>query len=105
MEKPGVKFTVYVEFESNIGSKWVELLKQIAPNVTRVAVVQDPMRSTWRNVLTDIQEAAPSLNIEVSPVDARDGVELERLLTKFAGSPNGGLVVIPNLFSALSCAR
>jgi putative tryptophan/tyrosine transport system substrate-binding protein len=105
MEKPGGNFTGYVEFESNIGSKWVGLLKQIAPNVTRVAVVQDPMRSTWRNVLTDIEEAAPSLNIEVSPVDARDGVELERLLTKFAGSPNGGLIVTPNLFSAISRER
>src|SRR5262249_3494198 len=76
MEKPGGNFTGYIEFESNIGAKWLELLKQIAPNVTRVAVVQDPMRSTWRNVLIDIEKAAPSLNIAVSPVDARDNAEL-----------------------------
>jgi len=105
MEKPGGNFTGCVEFESNIGSKWLELLKQIAPNVSRVAVVQDPMRSTWRNVLIDIEQAAPSFNIEVSPVDARDGAELERSLAEFADSPNGGLIVTPNLFSALARDR
>jgi len=105
MKKPGGNFTGCVEFESNIGAKWVELLKQVAPNVTRVAVVQDPMRSTWRNVLVDIEKAAPSFNMEVSPVDARDNAELERSLAKFAGSPDGGLIVTPNLFSALARDR
>jgi ABC-type uncharacterized transport system substrate-binding protein len=56
MEKPGGNFTGYVEFEPGIGVKWFELLKQVAPNVTRVAVVQDPMRSTWRHVLTGIEK-------------------------------------------------
>ena len=86
MEKPGGNFTGYVEFEPGIGVKWLELLKQIAPNVTRVAVVQDPMRSTWRHVLTGIEKAAPSFNVQVNPVDARDSAQLERALATFAGT-------------------
>jgi putative ABC transport system substrate-binding protein len=104
MEKPGGNFTGYVEFESGIGVKWLELLKQIAPNVTRVAVVQDPMRSTWRNVLTGIEKAAPSFNMQVTSVDARDSAELERFLATFAG-PDSGLIVTPNQFSALARDR
>ena len=104
MEKPGGNFTGYVEFEPGIGVKWLELLKQIAPNVTRVAVVQDPMRSTWRQVLSGIEKAAPSFNVQVTPVDARDSAELERFLATFAG-PDGGLIVTPNLFSALARER
>jgi putative ABC transport system substrate-binding protein len=104
MEKPGGNFTGYVEFEPGIGVKWLELLKQIAPNVTRVAVVQDPMRSTWRQVLSGIEKAAPSFNVQVTPVDARDSAELERLLATFAG-PGGGMIVTPNQFSALARDR
>lgn len=104
MEKPGGNFTGYVEFEPGIGVKWLELLKQIAPNVTRVAVVQDPMRSTWRQVLSGIEKAAPSFNVQVTPVDARDSAELERFLATFAG-PGGGMIVTPNQFSALARDR
>jgi len=104
MEKPGANFTGYVEFEPGIGVKWLEMLKQIAPNVTRVAVVQDPMRSTWKHVLTGIEKAAPWFNVQVTPVDARDSTELEHSLASFAG-PDGGLIVTPNLFSALARER
>jgi putative ABC transport system substrate-binding protein len=105
MEKPGGNITGFVEFESGIGQKWLELLRQIAPDVTRVAVVQDPMRSTWTSLLTGIEKAAPSFNMKVFPVDARDSAELERYLAKFADSPGGGLIVTPNLFSALGRER
>jgi putative ABC transport system substrate-binding protein len=84
--------------------KWLELLKQIAPNVTRVAVIQDPMRSTWGPVLTGIEKAAPSFNVQVTPVDARDSAGIERFLATFAG-PDGGLIVTPNQFSALARER
>ena len=104
MEKPGGNFTGYLEFEPGIGVKWLELLKQIAPKVTRVAVVQDPMRSTWRYVLAGIEKAAPSFNVQVTPVDARDSAGLERVLAAFAG-PDAGLIVTPNQFSALSRER
>jgi putative ABC transport system substrate-binding protein len=105
MDKPGGNITGFVEFEAGIGVKWLELLKQIAPNVKRVAVVQDPMRSTWTSVLTGIEKAAPSFDVQVTPVDARDSAELERFLAKFAGEADGGLIVTPNLFSALSRER
>jgi putative ABC transport system substrate-binding protein len=104
MEKPGGNFTGYLEFEPGIGVKWLELLKQIAPKVTRVAVVQDPMRSTWRLVLAGIEKAAPSFNVQVTPVDARDSAALERVLATFAG-PDAGLIVTPNQFSALARER
>ena len=81
------------QFEYGMSGKWLELLKQIAPNVTRVAVLRDPAhirrhRSIWR-----IQALAPSLGIEVSPVNVRDAGEIERAVADFARTPNGGLIV------------
>ena len=101
MERPGGNFTGFIEFEPSIGAKWLELLKQIAPNVTRVAVLRDPTRLSWRSLVTAIEKAAPSLNVDVSPVDARDAMQMERALTAFASSPNGGLIVTPSAFSAI----
>lgn len=101
MEQPGGNFTGLIEFEPSIGTKWLELLKQIAPSVTRVAVIQDPSRFAWRNLLTAIEKAAPSLSVKVSPVDARDGVMMERIITTFASSSNGGLIVTPSAFSVI----
>jgi putative ABC transport system substrate-binding protein len=104
MEKPGGNFTGFVEFEPGIGVKWLELLKRIAPNVARVAVVQDPMRSTWKHVLAGIEKAAPWFSVEVTRVDARENAALERALENFAGA-DGGMIVTPNLFSALARER
>src|SRR5262245_10193545 len=101
MEKPGGNFTGFIEFEPSIGGKWLDLLKQIAPGVTRVAIIRDPTRFSWRNLVVAIEKAAPSFSVEVSPIDARNGTEMERILTAFAGSPNGGLIVTPNAASAL----
>jgi putative ABC transport system substrate-binding protein len=101
MEQPGGNITGFIEFESSIGAKWLELLKQIAPNVTRVAVVRDPTRFAWRGLLTAIEKAAPSFGLEVSPVDARDVTEMERIITTFGRSSNGGLIVTPSAFSAI----
>ena len=97
----GGNFTGFIEFEPSIGAKWLELLKQIAPNVTRVAVLRDPTRLSWRSLVTAIEKAAPSLNVDVSPVDARDAMQMERALTAFASRPNGGLIVTPSAFSAI----
>ena len=101
MEQPGGNITGFIEFESSIGAKWLELLKQIAPSVTRVAVVRDPTRFAWRGLLTAIEKAAPSFSVEVNPVDARDVTEMERIITTFAGGSNGGLIVTPSAFSAI----
>jgi putative tryptophan/tyrosine transport system substrate-binding protein len=101
MEKPGGNFTGFIEFESSIGGKWLELLKLIAPSVTRVAVIRDPTRFAWRSLLTAIEKAAPSFNVEATAIDARGAIEMERLITAFANSSNGGLIVTPSAFSAI----
>jgi putative ABC transport system substrate-binding protein len=101
MDQPGGNITGFVEFESSIGGKWLEWLKQIAPGMTRVAVVRDPTRFAWRGLLAAIEKAAPSFSVEVNPVDARDITEMERIITTFAASSNGGLIVTPSAFSAI----
>jgi putative ABC transport system substrate-binding protein len=101
MEQPGGNITGFIEFEPQIGGKWLELLKQIAPSVTRVAVVRDPVRLSWIRLVTAIEMAAPSFSVEVSPVDARSGVEMERTITAFANSSNGGLIVTPSAAAAI----
>ena len=101
MKQPGANITGFIEFEPYIGAKWLELLKQIAPSVTRVAVVRDPARFSWRGLLTAIESAAPSFSVEVTPVDPRDGTDMERTLTTFARSSNGGLIVTPSAAAAI----
>ena len=101
MEKPGGNFTGFIEFEPGIGAKWLELLKQVAPNVTRVAILRDPTRFSWRSLVTAIEKAAPSLSVDISPIDARDAMQMERAITAFAGNSNSGLIVTPSAYSAI----
>ena len=90
--RPGGNATGFMAFEDSMSGKWLELLKQIAPGVTRAAVLGDPTLPSGRSQLAAIQTAAPSFGMEVSPVDVRDAGEIERAVTAFAGSPNGGLI-------------
>ena len=76
-----------------MSGKWLELLKQIAPGVTRAAVLRDPAIASGIGQFGAIQAVAPSLRVELSPVDVRDAPEIERAVTAFAGIENGGLVV------------
>ena len=80
-------------FEYSISGKWLELLKQIAPGVTRVAVLGDPDIPTGPAQFGVIQAVAPSLRVEVSAFNKRDANEIERVITTFGRSPNGGLIV------------
>ena len=80
-------------FEYAIGGKWLGLLKEIAPGVTRAAVLRDPAIPAGIGQLGAIQAAAPSFGVELRPVDVRDGGEIERALTAFARGSNGGLIV------------
>src|SRR5262249_58718981 len=73
--------------------KGVELLKEIAPSVTRVAVLRDPALASGTSQFAVIQAAAPSLRMEVSPINVGDAGEIERAVTAFARSPNAGLIV------------
>ena len=93
MSRPGGNTTGFIECEFGLCGKWLELLKQIAPKVSRVMVVRDPSESSGIGQLTAIQILAPSLGVEIAPVDARDGNEIERAVNTFARNSNVGLIV------------
>ena len=80
-------------FEYGISGKWLELLKEIAPGVTRAAVLRDPAIAAGIGQFGAIQAVAPSFGVELSPIDVRDAGEIERAVTAFARSSNGGLIV------------
>ena len=93
LARPGGNATGFTVFEYAMGGKWLELLKEIAPHVTRAAVVRDSTIVAGPAEFGAIQAVAPSLGVELRPVDIRDASEMERAITRFAGSPNGGLIV------------
>jgi putative ABC transport system substrate-binding protein len=93
LPRPGGNVTGFMTTEYSIGGKWLELLKQIAPNVTRVAIFRDTTTPTGSAMFGAIQAAASSLGVEAIPVNMRDAGEIERAVTEFARSPNGGLVL------------
>jgi putative tryptophan/tyrosine transport system substrate-binding protein len=82
-----------MSFEYSMGGKWLELLKQIAPGVVRVAVLRNTASPSGNAQFGAIQAVAPSLKVEVTPVSMRDAAEIERLLAAFARAPSGGLIV------------
>ena len=93
LARPGGNATGFMTFEYSLSGKWLELLKQIAPGVTRAAVLRDPAMAAGIGQFAVIQAVAPSLGVEVSPVNVRDAAEIERAVAAFARSPNGGLIV------------
>jgi len=95
LERPGGNATGFMMYEYSLSAKWLELLKQIAPSVTRVAVIRSSDNPAGQAVFGAIQNAAQSLGFEVSPVNVsvHDAGEFERIIATFARSPNGGLVV------------
>ena len=84
LARPGGNVTGFTPFEYGMSAKWLELLKQIAPRVTRAAVLRDPATPAGIGQFAAIQAVAPSLGVEVSPVDVRDAGEIERAITAFA---------------------
>jgi ABC-type uncharacterized transport system substrate-binding protein len=93
LAQPGGNATGFMYFEYGLSGKWLELFKQIAPGVKRVAVLRDPIIASGIGQFGAMQSAAPSLGLEVSPVNLREASEIERDIAAFARSPNGGLVV------------
>ena len=93
LARPGGNVTGFTLFEYGSSAKWLELLKQIAPRLMRVAVIRDPSLPTGTGQLGAIQSAAPSFGVELSPVDVRNVAELERAVAAFAHGSNGGLIV------------
>ena len=93
LARPGGNATGFLLFEFRISGKWLELLKEIAPGLTRVAVISDPAIASGIGQWSAIQALAPSVGVEVSPVNVSDTNEIERVVTAFARSANGGLIV------------
>jgi putative ABC transport system substrate-binding protein len=93
LARPGGNATGFMEFEYSLGGKWLDLLKQIAPSVTRAAVLRDPNQGSATGQFAAIQAVAPSLRVEVTPVGLRNTGDIERAVSAFASSPNGGLIV------------
>jgi putative ABC transport system substrate-binding protein len=93
LARPGGNATGFLAFEYNLSGKWLELLKQIAPRVTRAAVLRDTASPAGNAQFGAIQAVAPSLGVEVSPVNVRDASEIERAIAAFARSANDGLIV------------
>ena len=93
MARPGGNATGFVQFEYNLSGKWLELLKQVAPNVTRVAVLRDANIPSGIGQFAVIQAMAPAVGVEASAISVTDAGEIERGVTAFARSPNGGLIL------------
>ena len=94
LARPGGNATGFMSYEFSIGGKWLELLKEIAPGVTRVAVLRDATQAFAMSMFAAIQAVAPSLGVEVIPVNMRDAGEIEQSVETFARSPNGGLIAV-----------
>jgi putative tryptophan/tyrosine transport system substrate-binding protein len=99
MARPGGHATGFIQFEYSLSGKWLELLKEIAPGATRAAVLRDPAITAGIGQFAVIQSVASSIGVDVSPVNLRDAGEIERAVTAFARSANGGLVVTASALS------
>jgi putative ABC transport system substrate-binding protein len=93
LARPGRNATGFTIFEYGMSGKWLELLKQIVPPMTRAAVLRDPTIASGIGQFAAVQAVAPSLGVDLTPVDARDASEIERVVTAFARFGNGGLIV------------
>src|SRR5262245_11591723 len=101
LARPGGNATGFMAFEYSLGGKWLELLKEIAPSITRAAVFRDPSIPSGTGMFGAIQSVAPALGIEAIPVNLRDAEEIKRALSAFARSGSGGLIVTPSSLSFL----
>ena len=96
LARPGGNATGFTSWEFSMGAKWLELLKQLAPGLTRVAVLRDASQGFAVSQFVAIQTVAPSLGVEVITVNMRDPTEIEQSVDAFARAPNGGLIPIPS---------
>ena len=95
LARPEGNITGFTNFEFSVGGKWLQLLKDCAPSVDRIAVVFDPANPTWAAYLRTIEAAAPSFGVRLIPAGVRDAAEITQRIATFARDPNGALVVLP----------
>jgi putative tryptophan/tyrosine transport system substrate-binding protein len=101
LARPGGNVTGFGAFEYGMSGKWLELLKEIAPRVARVAVIRDQSLTSGTAQFAAVQSVAPSFGVELSPVGVRDAGEIERGVAGFARTPNGGVIVTGSLLTAV----
>jgi putative ABC transport system substrate-binding protein len=101
LSRPGGNATGFMQFEYSLSGKWLELLKEIVPGVTRAAVLRDPDITAGIGQFAVIQSVAPLIGVDVRPVNVRDASEIERAVTTFARNSNGGLIVTASALSSL----
>jgi len=101
LARPGGNVTGFMNFEFSMGGKWLELLRQIAPNVSQAAILRDTAEGSGTSQFAAIQAVAPSLRVDVKPFNMRNSGEIGRDLEEFAHSPNGGLIVTASAAAAL----
>ena len=101
LARPGGNATGFMMFEYNLSGKWLELLKEIAPSVTRAAILRDTSIAAGIGQFAIIQSVAPSVGVDVTPIDLRDATEIERAVAAFAQSANSGLVLTASPLSAV----
>ena len=94
LARPGANTTGFTHFEYGLSAKWLELLKQIAPGTTRAAVLRDSTLIASMSQFAAIQSVAPSLGVELMPIDTRNAGDIERSVATFAREPNSGLIVV-----------
>jgi putative tryptophan/tyrosine transport system substrate-binding protein len=102
LSRPGGNITGFMVFEYGFSGKWLELLKQIAPQVTRAAIIRDPATSLGTAEFSAIQAVAPALGVEVTPIGVRDIGVVERAVEAFARSANGGLIMAGGAYPAVT---
>jgi putative ABC transport system substrate-binding protein len=93
LSHPGGNATGFMQFEYNLSGKWLELLKQIAPKLTNVAVLWDPTIIAGVGQFAVVQSVAPLLGVELRGINVRDAAEIERAIATFSHLPNGGMIV------------
>jgi len=96
LARPGGNVTGFTIFEHSFAGKWLEMLKEVVPAMTRVAVMQNPDHPAWNAYLNAIREVASRMGVEVTPAPARNADEVEAALAAFGQQPNGGVILLPS---------
>jgi putative ABC transport system substrate-binding protein len=102
LARPGGNMTGFASHEPSMGGKWLEVLKETAPHITRALVIMDPEMSVSQAMLRSAEQAAPRLAIEITAGGIHNAAEIERVVASFAQKPNGGLVVLPHALTVFN---
>jgi putative ABC transport system substrate-binding protein len=104
LARPGGNITGFASYESSMGSKWLEVLKETAPHITRSLAIIHPETLSHQGMWQSIEEAAPRLAIEATAGAVHDAAEIERVIASFAQKPNGGLIVLPHALTVFNAS-